>query len=48
MVVTEEFTTRTCGHVRAAFKGKTFVCPACGMTADRDVSGARNVLLRHL
>ena len=27
---------------------KTFQCPSCGATIDRDVNGARNVLLKYI
>ena len=49
VVMTEEYTTVTCGHcghVRSKFGGKTFCCPQCGMTCDRDVNGARNILIK--
>lgn len=50
-VVTEEYTTRTCGvcgHVRPRFGGKHFLCPSCKWRCDRDVNGARNILLKYL
>jgi putative transposase len=54
LAVDEAFTTKTCGlcgtindHVAAA---KIFGCaePTCGVQIDRDVNGARNILLREL
>jgi len=50
--VSEAFTSKTCGKCgelhHALGKNKTFECPRCSYTADRDVNGARNILLRHL
>lgn len=46
---TEEYTTKTCGlcgHINDHVGGsETFRCvnPACGITIDRDVNGARNI-----
>ena len=50
--VNEAYTSKTCGkcgelHEKLG-KSKTFECPKCAYTADRDVNGARNILLRHL
>lgn len=49
---TEEFTSKTCGlcgHINEKLgSSKTFVCPKCQYTTDRDFNGARNILLRHL
>eukprot|EP00939_MAST-03C_sp_MAST-3C-sp1_P001308 g1308.t1 len=53
IVETEEpYTSKTCGccgeiHVKLG-SSKTFCCPSCGATFDRDLNGARNILLRHL
>ena len=46
----EAYTSVTCGrcgeeHEKLGRK-KTFVCPKCRWTADRDANGARNILLR--
>lgn len=50
--VNEAFTSKTCGKCGALHetlgKSKTFECPKCAYTADRDVNGARNVLLRYI
>jgi len=50
-VVTEEYTSKTCGkcgHVRPSFASKTFVCPECTFRADRDYNAGRNILLLEL
>jgi putative transposase len=48
----ESYTSKTCGRCGALHFGlggrKTFHCPHCGATCDRDVNGARNILLRAL
>lgn len=50
--VSEEYTSKTCskcGHVHAKLGGsKTFKCPECGHTLDRDFNGAFNILLKAL
>jgi putative transposase len=51
-VVNEAYTSKTCGacgrlHENLGSK-KTFRCPSCGLRLDRDVNGARNILLRFL
>ena len=51
-VVTEEYTSKTCGmcgdvHERLG-GNKHFRCPSCGWHCDRDVNGARNILLKTL
>ena len=51
VAVTEEYTTKTCGacgHVREKFSGKHFRCPGCGFECDRDINGARNVLIKSI
>jgi putative transposase len=50
--VTEEYTSRTCGrcghdHYRLG-SNKVFRCPNCHLIVDRDVNGARNILLKFL
>ena len=48
----EHYTSKTCGscgHIHKDLgKNKTFVCPKCAYTADRDINAARNILLRFL
>ena len=48
----EEFTSKTCGSCGKLHKEleaqKTFCCPSCGLTIDRDANGARNILLKEL
>lgn len=50
--VTEEFTSKTCGccgHIHQKLGGsKVFNCPVCGTTMDRDLNGARNILIRYM
>jgi putative transposase len=51
-VVTEEFTSKTCGacgflHQKLG-SSKTFKCPSCGVEMDRDSNAARNILLKYL
>ena len=52
VVVTEEYTSKTCGGCGALHAklggSKVFKCPACGFTVDRDANGARNILLKFL
>lgn len=52
VITSEEFTSKTCGccgRLHPKLKGsKSFQCPLCGYTADRDANGARNILLRLL
>ena len=49
---TEEYTSKTCtgcGHLHHTLGGnKVFKCPACKIHIDRDVNGARNILLKFL
>lgn len=51
IICDEAYTSKTCGccgHIRQSFSGKTFKCPKCNHKADRDLHGARNILLRYL
>src|SRR2546430_14355088 len=52
VICTEEYTSKTCGCCgvinRSLGSLKTFQCPSCGATIDRDVNGARNVLLKYI
>ena len=50
-IVEEHYTTKTCGTCGTQVdigSAKTFCCHSCGYTQDRDVNGARNILLKHL
>jgi transposase len=51
VIVDEAYTTQTCGKCgilnKAVEGNKTFKCPACGFTWDRDLNGARNILLKY-
>ena len=48
----EPYTSKTCGSCGAIHwklgSSKVFRCPCCNYVADRDVNGARNILLRHI
>lgn len=48
----EAYTSKTCGqcgHIHQKLgSNKTFKCPTCHYVADRDISAARNILLRFL
>jgi putative transposase len=48
----ESYTSKTCGGCGALHpklgSAKRFACPGCKFTLDRDVNGARNILLRAL
>jgi putative transposase len=48
----EPYTSKTCGscgEINSKLGGaKTFRCKSCGYIADRDINGARNILLRYL
>ncbi len=52
IVCNEAYTSKTCGQCGSLYNklgsSKTFLCPSCGYKADRDVSAARNILLRYL
>lgn len=50
-LVKESFTTKTCGGcglLRDVGRAKVFHCTACSYKQDRDVHGARNILLKHI
>lgn len=51
-ITTEEFTSKTCtrcGTLNDKLGGsKLFRCSACDLLMDRDMNGARNILLKHL
>jgi putative transposase len=52
IIVDESYTSKTCGfcgHIHTKLGGnKVFKCPQCGVKLDRDVNGARNILLKFL
>ncbi|RHZ50134.1 hypothetical protein Glove_505g20 [Diversispora epigaea] len=52
IICTEEYTSKTCGccgHIHRKLGGsKVFRCPSCTAELDRDINGARNILLRYL
>ena len=52
LIVDEAYTSKTCGmcgHIHQSLGGnKVFRCPHCSFEIDRDVNGARNILLRFL
>ena len=52
VICTEEYTSKTCGFCGYIHKklggSKVFCCPQCKTNLDRDINGARNILLRYL
>ena len=52
IIVTEEYTSKTCGGCgwlhNTLGSNKTFNCNKCDITIDRDINGARNILLKYL
>ena len=51
MIVDEAYTTKTCGCCGSLVNvgsSETFCCSSCTYSADRDVNGARNILLKHM
>jgi len=53
IVVTEEYTSKTCGScgnvkTELTCSDRVYNCDKCGFSCERDVNGARNVLLKHL
>lgn len=50
LICDEAYTSKTCsncGHIHQKLGGsKTFKCPECKFEADRDVQGAKNIMLR--
>ena len=51
MIGTEEYTSKTCTNcLKINYNlgsDKTFKCPNCSLIIDRDVNGARNILLKN-
>ena len=52
LVCSEEYTSKTCGNCGTINEklgsNKTFTCPDCKFTIDRDINGARNIMLKVL
>jgi putative transposase len=52
LICNEAYTTKTCGRCGAQNhtigRAKTFWCPSCSSTCDRDANGARNIFLRNI
>jgi len=52
LVASEHYTSKTCGNCGSIHEklgsNKVFKCPKCNFIADRDVNGARNILLRSI
>jgi putative transposase len=50
LIVTEEYTSKTCGkcgNINKSLGGKKiFTCYRCGLKIDRDLNGARNIFLK--
>ena len=50
-IVTEEYTSKTCtgcGTIKNIGGNKIYKCSKCGLDIDRDINGARNILLKTL
>jgi transposase len=50
-IVTEEFTSKTCtkcGKIGNNFNNRTKKCSDCNYTINRDIGGARNILIKNL
>ena len=53
IIVTEEYTSKTCGKCGSlnnnlTCSDRTFQCKKCNLKIDRDINGARNILLKFL
>ena len=52
VICTEEYTSKTCGRCGWVFKklggAKMFSCQECGLKIERDINGARNILIKYL
>jgi putative transposase len=50
-IVDESYTSKTCGrcgHINNIGSSKVFKCNSCSLVCDRDLNGARNILLKHI
>ncbi len=50
-VVTEEYTSKTCtkcGHISNNYKRREKECEKCGYKINRDINGARNILIKNI
>lgn len=51
-ICTEEFTSKTCGRCgklnNSLGSSEIFTCPFCALTIDRDINGARNILIKNI
>jgi len=50
-IVTEEFTSKTCtkcGQIEDKFNKRTKKCSHCNYTINRDIGGARNILIKNI
>ena len=51
-LVDESFTSKTCTRCgwlnQSLGKSKTFVCKNCDLNIDRDINGARNILIKNI
>ena len=50
-IVSEEYTSKTCtqcGTLNDIGSSEIYRCQACSLVIDRDINGARNILLKHL
>ena len=52
VICTEEYTSKTCGKCGSLHpnlgSNDVFKCSSCDLIIDRDINGARNILLKHL
>ena len=52
IITSEEYTSKTCGNCGLINQkpggSKTFNCNKCNVTIDRDINGARNILIKYL
>ena len=51
MIVTEEYTSKTCtccGELNNVGSSEVYKCNKCGVKLDRDLNGARNILLKNI